>query len=205
MGFYIVDSGWVETDDPDRQRALERIDRLAWRLVGWAAPIRFGVATSEAEIDAVRALERIRYDGLATGDDDRVLQIVGWDDCTPVASCRFVLPTDARYLPTEEFFDLILEPRGLMADIGAVSLASSHEERRRTIVLGLLGWAWLESRRLDFTDICCALTHYEVDLCERHGLEVVVLGEPRPVGGEDRVPTIVRPLETILIPYSGSW
>jgi hypothetical protein len=186
MGFYLVDSGWVETDDSDRRRALEGIDALAWRLVGRAAPVRFGPAES-------------------ADDDERTLHCVAWDGGEIVASCRFVVPAYDRYLPTEEAFDLILEPRGLMADISVVQVAESIETAMPSVVLGLLGWVWLESRLLDFTDICCALTPYEVNLCERHGLEVVVLGESRSIGGEERFPAIVRPLETILIPYAEEW
>jgi hypothetical protein len=207
MGFHIVDSYWVETDEPDRQRALERVDALAWRLVGRAAPARLGPVVSPAEEAAVRTLERDRSVAVAPADDDRTLYVAAWEGEELVAACRFVLPADDRYLPIEEAFDLILEPRGLMADIGVVAIAPAREAERRRIVPGLLGWAWLESRLLDFTDLCCTLTPYEVSLCERHGLEVVVLGESRPVGGEERFPAIVRPLETILIPYSevGGW
>jgi hypothetical protein len=205
MGFYLVDSGWVESDDPDRRRALEQVDALAWRLVGRAAPVRFDPVGSPKGVEAVRGLERLRLGDLSEGDDDRTLYLAAWDGEEIVASCRFVLPAHDRYLPTEEAFDLILEPRGLMADIGVVCVAPSGDSVRQRIVPGLLGWAWLESRAFDFTDLCCSLTPYEVNLCERHGLEVVVLGESRTIGGEDRFPAIVRPLETILIPYSDEW
>src|SRR5258707_11385790 len=85
--------------------ALASVDAFAAQRIALAAPIRFDVAQSPAELEAVY---RLRYqvaiergwatpadmpDGLERDAyDDRAVQIVGWDKEGSVAVVRLVFP-----------------------------------------------------------------------------------------------------------------
>src|SRR5215813_6527774 len=98
---------------------LIQLDALAAKLVERAAPIRFAVAQSSAEREAVYKL-RCRVvvekgwgsaadfpDGEEKDSfDERAIQLVGWDGNTIVASGRIVFPIPGQVLPTEKTYGL---------------------------------------------------------------------------------------------------
>src|SRR5438046_5273515 len=100
-------------DQSEQESALAQVDALALQFIALAAPIRFDVAHSPAELEA---MYRLRYriaiergwatptdlpDGLERDEyDDQALHIAGWDGPTLAATVRVVFPAVGRRLPT---------------------------------------------------------------------------------------------------------
>src|SRR4051812_17034093 len=114
-----------ETNRDQHSSAATRMDVLDPQLVALPAPLRFKVARTPAELEAVY---RLRYriaiargwarpeqfpDGLEhDAYDARAVSIAAWDDGSLVAAARIVLPVPGELLPTEVAFGLEIEPRG---------------------------------------------------------------------------------------------
>ena len=110
---------------------LVPLDRIANQLIAQGQTVRFVIAQSSEKLKRVY---RLRYDevvghGWASpadypdqmevdAYDERASQIVGWNGEALVASTRLIFPSVGRRLPTEAAFDLIVEPRGKVVDMG---------------------------------------------------------------------------------------
>jgi len=185
---------------------LARADLLARRIVAEAAPLRFAVAQSSAELEAAF---RLRYrvviaagwaqpeelaDGLERDAyDDGAIHILAWDGEAMVGTTRLVLPTDQHPLPTEEAFDLAIEPRGGVADVGRICHAPGHREGHWRVWHGLLAQAWLELRARGLSQICAAMKASVLRAHRSLGLEGTILGAARPYWGEERYPVLIQP------------
>lgn len=192
----------------DASAARARSEALVARSIAQSAPVRFRIAASPAEREAVHrlrcqvtleqgwgrpeqfpeGLERDRY-------DDRAIQIGGWDGPRLAATCRLVLPVPGELLPTEAAFDLRLASRGRVVDVGRLCVAPAYRERQRRVLVGLLGQIGRELMARSFHAACGMVGPAALRLYQRYrrdGLEVVILGEPRCFQGEDRCPVLIR-------------
>jgi N-acyl-L-homoserine lactone synthetase len=185
---------------------LAALDEVTRRGVARAAPVRYGVARTDAERDAVYRLryrvvvergwarpedlpdgrERDAYDAVA-------VHVVGWDGETLAAAARLLFPSESYRLPTEAAFDVLVEPRGQVADMGREIVARTHTDARHRIFAGLLGQCWIEARARGFCHLCGVFTPSMVRLFHLMGIEIAVLGPARPFWGEERQPILFVP------------
>ncbi|MBI2925055.1 MAG: GNAT family N-acetyltransferase [Verrucomicrobia bacterium] len=182
------------------------VDALAERMIAQAEPVRFGLATSPGEKEAVF---RLRYavvlergwgrpadfpDGLERDEYDAdALHIVAWNDRRLVGACRLVCPRPGRPLPTEAAFGLTIEPRGRVIDAGRLCVARADRWLGAKLWGGLLARAWIELRALGFTWACSVVTPAGVRLYRRLGIRLEPLAAPRWVWGERRFPILAKP------------
>lgn len=189
---------------------LTRVDDFAARVVARATPIRFGVAQSQVDLEAVyrlryrvvvergwarpesfpNSLERDIYDEIA-------VQIVAWDGDDIVAANRLVLPTAGYQLPTEEVFGLKIETPSRVADVSRTCRAPAYKDAKGRVFWGLLCQTWIELRNRGCTDICGIFTAAVIRMYRGLGFHVEILGGPRKHWGEERYPVLIRPTESV--------
>lgn len=180
---------------------LRALADLSASLVEKAAPICFKVAQSNAEREAAY---RLRYqalidrgvarkedfpDGLEHDEhDERALQVVGWDGDTPIATGRIVLPALGHRLPTEQAFDLTIEPRGHVVDIGRYTVIREFAQKENRYFTGMLGFCWLETVQRGYIRVCGTASSGMLRHYRRIGFIVTELAPPHIYYGEERFP-----------------
>lgn len=186
------------------QSALALADDLASRIVGVAAPILFRVARTDSDRLAVY---RLRYqvviergwarpedlpDGIERDAyDEQAIHIVGWDGGILAATSRLVLPGSRDLLPTEEAFDIKVEPQGQVADMGRQIVAREYSNVRHFVFAALLAKTWLEMRERGFTLVCGDFSPVVTRLYRMVGFDVRQIGPSRNFWGEERFPILV--------------
>jgi hypothetical protein len=180
---------------------LDTADALSRRLIARAHPIRFGVATTPAELDAVF---RLRYEivtehgWLPSGDtsesaerdeyDDEAIQIAAWDGDILAGTLRLIPPRQDRPLPVEAAYGIVVEPRGEVMGAGRVIVARPYREADHRVLGGLSATAWLLMAEHGFRWAAGTATREILDLFDLLGFEVTVLGDPQTYWGEERYP-----------------
>src|SRR5438067_3120190 len=135
---------------PQKEEITACADSLARQIIAEGATLRFVVAQSSAEWETAF---RLRYrvamaEGWAQPEelagglerdayDDEAIHIVAWDGEAMVGTTRLVLPTNRHPSPTEEAFDLVIEPRGRVADVGRTCHTPDHRAGRLRVWHGL--------------------------------------------------------------------
>jgi len=104
-----------------------------------------------------------------------------------VGTTRLVPPGPGR-LPTELACDLVVEPRGQVADVGRIAVAPSHRDHRQRVLLPLLAFTYLQLRGLGLAVACGMMTPGLRALIRLLGFPVEVLGPDRPYWHELRAP-----------------
>lgn len=197
--------------DADRLRlTMARADVIAARFIAGAAPVRFSIAQSASELEAVY---RLRYQvvvarGWASPQDfptrlekdiyDRWgTHLIGRVGQTVVATTRLVFPTPGQVLPTEGDFGLEVEPLGQVVDGGRAIVSKAYSDAQHRIFAGLLGLSWfqLKERRLYY--LCGTATEAMIRLCRSIGYQVRLLGPARQYWGEQRYPIRFDVLESV--------
>jgi len=176
-------------------RGIAALDRLAELLTG-ATELRLAVADSPAELIAVH---RLRYrdvsergvarpaehrDGLERDAyDSRALQICAWEGDVLMGTVRLVLPVPGKRLPTEEAFDLTVEPAGEIVDVGRVltspRLGADAAQRAWG---GLFAQAWFETRARGYTGMTSTASARRIERFRALGVVFDILGPARPEG-----------------------
>ncbi len=199
--------------------AVVTIDALAAAWITQAAPVRFGVAVSAADLEAVY---RLRYEvvvaqgwaavhsfpnGLERDSDDAAaVQVAGWHGNRVVATGRLVQPAAGRRLPTEAAFDFALSGRERLIDVGRVCVAPACRSVAHRVFRGVLGQIWREMRRRDCEEAATVVTATVARTYERWGLRVTALAPPRTYWGESRFPARIAPAAAMgrLLPTVGT-
>ena len=198
------------TLNEQQSAALARVDALAAQALGWVAPLRLGVAQSEAECDAVY---RMRYETvtdrgwLQPADlpdgrerdayDDLAVHLVLWNGEVLAASARLIFPAPGLKLPTEEAFDLQIEPRGLVVDAGRFVVARAYADHEQRLFAALLAHAWLEVRARGFAHVCAAFASPAMlRMYKRIGFQITTLGPARFYWGRERYPILFDTAES---------
>jgi len=121
--------------------------------------------------------------------DDNAIQIVAWDGKIAVGCARVVLPQVGERLPTEEGFDLVVEPKGQVVDWGRNVVSRSYIGPHYRVLAALLGQAWIETRRHGYRLVWGNATAAIIRI-HRMATHVTVdtLGPPRLYWGEKRYP-----------------
>jgi predicted GNAT family N-acyltransferase len=169
-----------------------------------AAPVRFGIARTTEDLEAVYRLRcqvviaagwasaRAFPDGFERdADDARAVHVAGWDGERVVATARFVLSGDGRPLPTETDFDLALPDRARLADVGRLCVAPCHRDRGHRVFRGVLAQIWCEMRQRGYEEAAMVVTGTVARLYQRWGFGVSILGPARAYWGELRFPARV--------------
>jgi N-acyl-L-homoserine lactone synthetase len=194
--------GATTTIHREAARSPDDMDARAAAFVR-ASPATLRVAGSAAEVGAVCRL-RLRTivergwgvpedypDGMeADAYDDGATHVVAVDDGAIVGCSRLVFPAPGRVLPTEATFGIVLEPRGRVVNIDRTLVVPSHRSRDHRIFAALIGWSWLELRSRGFVACGGIVSRGVLGLYRRLGVELDVVGGPRPVWAEDRVAVV---------------
>jgi N-acyl-L-homoserine lactone synthetase len=183
--------------------ALERLDALCALTLERAAPLRFAEARDSV---ALEATYRLRYravidqswgrpeeypGGMERDEyDDVALHVAGWDGDQLVATARLVFPAPGLALPTEAAFDLVVEPRGEVVDLGRLVVARAYRGASHRMLLAILARSWLSIRERGLFRYCAIDSRAMIRLYRRLGFEVVELGEARIYWGEERLPVL---------------
>jgi N-acyl-L-homoserine lactone synthetase len=186
-------------DAPETRAAVELLETVSRQFLSRVAPVRFGLAGSPAEKEAVY---RLRYlvvteqgwarpedfpEGLETDAyDEKALHIVGRDGEALAATARLVFPEPGRRLPSEEAFDTAIEPRGRFADMGRIIVAKRYRDAQHRMLLALMGYAWLQAQQHGLLDICGTFTPAMIKLSRLMGIVIIPIGPPRLYWGEER-------------------
>ena len=203
----------LEPDRRDSNRlalTIARADVIAAQLIAGAAPVRFSLAQSAAELEAVY---RMRYQvvvehGWASPKDfparlekdaydRRGVHLVGQVDHTVVATTRLVFPAPGQVLPTEADFELKVEPLGRVADGGRAIVSKAYSDLQHRIFAGLFGLSWFQLKEHHLYYLCGAATGAMIRLCRGMGYQVTLLGPARQYWGEQRYPIRFDVLESI--------
>jgi len=200
----------IEHEARQTSSGLAETDAVAAQLIARAAPLRFSVAQSPVEREAVYRLRCsiVLEKGWAKPDDfpdglerdaydDRAVQIVAWDDGALAATARLVPPVSEYPLPTEEAFGLKIESRRRLMDVGRTCVAPAYRDARHRVLAGLLARTWIELRAGGCTEACGIVAPTVMRMCRGMGFHVVILGASRLVWGEERSPVLIRPVEPL--------
>lgn len=180
---------------------LGSVDALTTQLIAWAAPVRFEVARTPADIEAAY---RLRYrvalergwataadlpDGLERDTyDDRAMQITAVKDGEPVGLTRLVFPSPGLRLPTEEIYNVDIEPHGQVVEISRTTVIVPHSEIQHRIFGGLLSRAWHEIRARGYYRFCGYAALPLLQLYSFMGIKFTHLGAPQVTWKETRYP-----------------
>jgi len=196
----------VDEHPEPRPEWLRTADALARTLLKAADPIRFEMARTSEELDAIFRLryrvtveqgwrrpeempggiERDDYD-----DDEDVAQIGGWDGTTLAACARVVYPKAGRPLPTEAAFGIVAEPAGRVADAGRLIVAPEYRSREHRVLGGLAASIWTAMATRGYRWVTVAISPQMVELSRTLGFDVKALGPPRSYWGEERMPALM--------------
>jgi hypothetical protein len=120
------------------------------------------------------------------GYDDVAVQVVGWADDVPVCTGRLVFPPHP--LPTQDACGLVVEPAGLVVDVGRMCVAPEYRSFRSAAFVALLCRLYLEMRDRGLEVACGMMAPSARRLLRQLGLVVEELGPDRPHLGELRAP-----------------
>jgi N-acyl-L-homoserine lactone synthetase len=200
-------------DTAERHRLLTRLDALAPVLVERAAPVRFAIASSRAQREAVwrlRATAVIEHGWMAPDAfpdgmerdrfDDCAELVAGWDGDTLVATARLVFPTPGKPLPTEDAFGVVAQPRGQVVNLDRLTVARASSDASHRVLIGLVARCWQELRARGYHLWIGVDTPGMIRLYRRLGWHVTPLGPARPYWGAERIPCRFDPVGGITPP-----
>jgi hypothetical protein len=187
--------------------AASRLDALAESYRVGLAPIRFAVAATAADRDAVYRL-RCRAvidrgwgrpddfpDGRERdGDDDRAVFVAAWEGSRIVGAARIIYPTAGERLPVEALYGINVEPQGCVVQVDRVTVDRSLRDRRSRVLLGLVTSCWLEMRQHGFHVWAGIVSQGMFRLYRGLGFEATILAPPRRFWGEGRLPVRFDPV-----------
>jgi hypothetical protein len=174
------------------------LDALAGQLL-LRAGVRIGVAHTIVELGAVH---RLRHRDASTAPealepdpyDDHALQLAAWRGSALAATMRLVLPVPGRRLPTEAAFDLDIEPRGEVVDVGDLIVGPAAQgDSAHRVWGGLFALAWQEARARGYTVMAGIASQQLVERYRALGVHVEVLGPPRTDAGAETYPIRLDP------------
>jgi N-acyl-L-homoserine lactone synthetase len=186
---------------------IAALDRLAERLLRGAQAVLVDIARTPADREAIYRLryEQVVGDGWARpaelsdgverdAYDAAAIQIGAWDTDTLVGALRLVPPVGGQRLPVEAAFDLDIEPRGAVVEVGRLVIARAYRGDPAHRVWGaLFGRAWLSTRARGFTVLAGAASPRMVAQLRALGLPFELLAPARRHCGEDRHPVRLDP------------
>jgi hypothetical protein len=171
------------------------LDALAGQLL-LRAGVRVGVAHTIVELGSVHRLRHRHFAEALEPDpyDDHALQLAAWRGSVLVATMRLVLPVPGRRLPTEAAFDLNVDPRGEVVDIGRLLVGPAFRgDPAHRAWDGLFGLAWQEARARSYTVLAGAASTPLVERYRLLGVHAEILGPSRTEAGVELHPVRLDP------------
>ena len=181
--------------------ALQILDDISVVFRKLSTGVRLGIARTPADFEAVY---RLRYQTVIEkgwakpGDypgglehdqyDAHSIQLMAWDGDKLAGTARVVLPFPDKKLPAETLFELEIEPRGQVVELGRAAIDSAYKGSTQQILLGLLGQSWLSTREQELCETCGVMIAPMVRLYRFIGFHLIPLAEPRLTWGEKRAP-----------------
>jgi N-acyl-L-homoserine lactone synthetase len=181
------------------------VDKLSQGFIESVDTLRFDIAHDDLQREAVY---RLRYqvvidrgwlrpedlpDGMEHDHyDEKAIFIVGWDGINLAATSRLVLPQPGMKLPTEEGFNILVEPIGRVADMGRQIVAREYSSIKHKVFAALLAKTWLEMRTRSYSLVCGDFSPAMMRLYRIMGFDVKQLGPFQQYWGEERAPIIVN-------------
>lgn len=194
----------------DTYSLFQQAQSIASKMVTSATPLIFRVAQLPGEQNKIF---RLRYetvvqmgwadvsafpDGIERDEyDSKAIHLAGWDGETLACTARLILPSPTRRLPTEDAFNLDIEPRGSVVDCSRLIVAPPYRASEHRIFLGLLGAIWLEACRAGFLRICGIQSEAITGLFEKNGIQVLRLAPSRDYFGDSRHPILLDISQTV--------
>ena len=186
------------------EEALVMVDNLSRGFIESVDTIRFDIARNDQQREAVYRLRcQVVIDrGWAKpGDfpdgmerdhyDEKAIHIVGWNGNNLVTTSRIVLPGASLILPTEEAFNIQIEPHGQVADMGRQIVARHYSSIKHKVFAALLAKTWLEIRSRGYSLVCGDFSPAVMRLYRIMGFDVKQLAPTQEFWGEERAPVIV--------------
>jgi N-acyl-L-homoserine lactone synthetase len=186
------------------EEALVMVDNLSRGFIESVDTIRFDIARDNQQREAVY---RLRYqviidrgwaqpgdfpDGMEHDHyDEKAIHIVGWDGNSLATTSRIVLPEASLILPTEEAFNIQIEPRGQVADMGRQIVARDYSSIKHKVFAALLAKTWLVIRSRGYSLVCGDFSPAVMRLYRIMGFDVKQLGPSKEFWGEERAPIVV--------------
>jgi hypothetical protein len=190
--------------------AVGVLDGLVARVLA-TYPYRFTVAATPAERATAYTIRcgAVVSQGWAPPDafpdglehdeyDDAAVHVVGWDGDEAISTGRLVIPPAP--LPTEQSCGFVVEPRGLVVDVGRMSVVPTYQTYRHAAFIALLCRLYLEMRA-GYQVACGMMSPRAQKLLRQLGLQLEILGPDRDYWGEPRAP--VRFALTVNAPSLG--
>jgi putative hemolysin len=186
---------------------LRALDELAARLADSVPGLRVGPAATAPERDAALRLrhQQVVTHGWADAaaltadlEEDRydadAVHLVAFDGDALIGTIRLVPPADDRPLPVEAAFEIAIEPRGRIVEIGRLVIDESRRGDPAHRAWGaLFAHAWVEVRRLGFSVMAGAASEGMIGRYRALGLPFEILGPARAYWGEQRHPVRLDP------------
>jgi N-acyl-L-homoserine lactone synthetase len=170
----VLEAAPYRVDQVTDPKELEAVFRLRYEVAveeGWAEPEQMP-----------GGLERDEY-------DDDAVQVAAWDGDRLAAAQRLVFPRDDRRLPTEEAFDLTVEPAGSALDVGRTAIAPAYRgEATHLLLMALQCRSWLIWRSRGFHTCIGVQTEPITQIYREMGIEFEVLAPAREYWNERRFP-----------------
>jgi N-acyl-L-homoserine lactone synthetase len=191
---------------PSPAEGVVALDHLAARLLAATLDVRVEPATGPQ----LEAAFRLRYrhvseHGWTGGDhlphglecdafDGAAVHIGAWHGNALVGTVRLVFPRPGARLPVETDFDIDIDPRGAVAEVGRLVIDPAYRGDPAHRAWGaLFGAAWQAVRERGLAVLAGAASAPMVERLRRRGLPFEVLGPARPHWGEDRHPVRLDP------------
>jgi N-acyl-L-homoserine lactone synthetase len=193
------------------EEALVIVDQLSRGFIESIDALRFDIAHDDSQREEVY---RLRYqtviergwaqpgdmpDGMEHDHyDEKAIHIVGWDGNKLATTSRLVLPEDGLVLPTEEAFNIQIEPRGQVTDMGRQIVAREYSSIKHKVFAALLAKTWLEIRAHGYSLVCGDFSPAMMRLYRIMGFDVNQLGPAQQFWGEERAPIMVDVAKSML-------
>ena len=181
---------------PANSPGAAALDALAARLAA-GAPFRVAPADT-TELEAVMSLRDRHVLEAGWGERDELglheVALAAWDENQLVGTIRLVLPRPALRLPIEDAFDLDIEPRGRVVEIGRLLIPPHRRGDPGHAIWGaLFAQAWFQVRARGLSVLAGAASAELIARYRKLGLPFETLGPARRHWGEHRYPVRLDP------------
>lgn len=189
----------------DENESLSRIDGIAAALVARARPATYRIAEARSEVEVAQRLRGLavlkqgwaKADDLTDGrerdsDDDRAVHILAMLGDQPIGTCRLIYPDDGESLAPRTLPTATRLPSEAV-EVGRVVVIHPVAREQRSVLAGLIGYAWLELRAQGYQRIRGTVSAPILRLFRRLGFVVQVVGPPVNTFGEVRYPILFEP------------
>jgi predicted GNAT family N-acyltransferase len=183
----------------EQARVFDALDQVASLVLTSAAPIEVDIVRSVEDLIATYGMRHDFLVAIGFADPDQIAQRQekdAYDDHavhiaakyagSVVGTIRLIFPREGKLLPMEADFGVRIEPVGGVVELGRLVVAREFRGDRHRVSSALLARAWIEMRSSDYSMCGGAVSREIIDLYERMGIAIEILGAPRMHWGKER-------------------